>query len=186
MAIMQGSKFDGMRRDMKDRINLLIKFLVLGSGLTLSACSVTGPIADEINPFGNGNQSSESFGGERNTGAILGNGGGAKSAEAARHALEVMGTYRKALPPQPNYPVIQPAEMRLMWIPDHLNAIGDLVPAHYYYLRVLPDRPAVTDAFDIESQLDLSSQGSGAVGGGSNLGTGGAGGATPWVYKETK
>ena len=168
--------------DCKDK--LFSRVLTLGTGLLLSACSVAGPIADEINPYGNG-QSSASLGGERNTGAILGNGGGAKSAEAARHALEVMGTYRKALPPQPNYPVVQPAEMRMMWVPDHLNAVGDLVPAHYYYLRVLPDRPAVTDAFEIESQLDLSTQGASPVGG-SNLGTTGGGGSTPWVYKETK
>lgn len=151
--------------------------------MSLSACSVVGPVADELNPYGNGNQSGVDFGGERNTGAIMGNGGGAKGAEAARHALEVMGTYKQALPPQPSYPVVQPAEMRLMWIPDHLNAVGDLVPAHYYYLRVLPDRPAVTDAFEIESQLDLSTQSSAAP---TSLGTGGGGGSTPWVYKETK
>lgn len=157
---------------------------VLTLSLVLSACSVAGPIADELNPYGNGASSGNEFGGQRNTGALLGGGGGAKSAEAARHALEVMGTYRKALPPQPNYPVVQPAEMRLMWIPDHLNAVGDLVPAHYYYLRVLPDRPAVTDAFEIESQLDLSAQSAG--GAPTSLGTSAVGGATPWVYKEAK
>ena len=156
----------------------------VGLVIFLSACSAVGPIADELNPYGNGNQDPGAFGGERNTGAIMGNGGGAKSSEAARHALEVMGSYRQALPPQPNYPVVQPAEMRLMWIPDHLNAVGDLVPAHYYYLRVLPDRPAVTDAYEIESQLDLSSQGGSAAP--VNLGTAGSGGATPWVYKEVK
>lgn len=160
-----------------------IRSLAISSCYILSACSVAGPIADGINPYGD--EQSANLGGERNTGAILGNGGGAKSAEAARHALEVMGTYRKALPPQPNYPVVQPAEMRMMWIPDHLNAVGDLVPAHYYYLRVLPDRPAVTDAFEIESQLDLSTQGSSQVGN-SNLGTTAGGGSTPWVYKEAK
>jgi hypothetical protein len=173
-----------MWRDMESRFKNFVKLSLLCSGLFLSSCSVVGPIADEINPYGNGTQDGASFGGERNTGAILGNGGGAKSSEAARHALEVMGTYRQALPPSPNVPVVQPAEMRLMWIPDHLNAIGDLVPAHYYYLRVLPDRPAVTDAFEIEQQLDLSSQA--GVAAPVTLGTGGAGGATPWVYKESK
>ena len=169
-------------------VKLNRKIILASLGLMLSACSVAGPIADEINPYSNGSQSGTDFGGERSTSAILGNGGGAGSAEAARHALEVMGTYRKALPPQPNYPVVQPAEMRLMWIPDHLNVVGDLVPAHYYYLRVLPDRPAVTDAFDIERQLDLSSQGTAAAPavGSSSLGTSGLGGATPWVYKEAK
>lgn len=160
------------------------RFVLVGLGAFLSACSYVAPIADELNPYGNGHQDAAAFGGERNTGALLGNGGGAKSSEAARHALEVMGTYRKALPPQPSYPVVQPAEMRLMWIPDHLNAVGDLIPAHYYYLRVLPDRPAVTDAFEIESQLDLSSQAGSAAP--VSLGTSGTGGATPWVYKEVK
>lgn len=174
-----------MWRDMDTKLKTkLCRAGILCFSLALSACSVAGPIADELNPYGNGASSGNEFGGQRNTSAILGGGGGAKSAESARHALEVMTSYRKALAPQPNYPVVQPAEMRLMWIPDHLNAVGDLVPAHYYYLRVLPDRPAVTDAFEIESQLDLSTQG-GAVAPGS-LGTSGVGGATPWVYKETK
>ncbi len=163
------------------------KLILIGVSFVFSACSFVGPFADELNPYGNGSSSGDEYGGSRDTGAILGNGGGAKSTEAARHALEVMGTYRKALPPQPNYPVIQPAEMRLMWIPDHLNAVGDLVPAHYYYLRVLPDRPAVTDAFEIERQLDLSTQGAAAGGGAPiSLGTSGSGGSTPWVYKEAK
>jgi hypothetical protein len=59
-----------------------------------------------------------------------------------------------------------------MWIPDHLNKAGDLVPAHYYYLRVLDSTPAVTDAFEIDEIL--------------NSGTPGAGGATPWVVKEKR
>ncbi|HMO19053.1 MAG TPA: hypothetical protein PKA63_13180 [Oligoflexia bacterium] len=151
----------------------------------MSACAAAGSVADNLNPYADGNKIPAEYGGERNTGAIMGGGGGAKSAEAARHALEVMGTYRKALPPEPTYPVIQPAEVRLMWIPDHLNAVGDLIPAHYYYLRVLPDRPAVTDAFEIERQLDLSTGGYSAGASGS-LGTGSGGSTTPWVYKETR
>ncbi len=168
---------------MKDskRMVKLITSLVLTS--YLSACSVIGPSADELNPFNDGSQHKD-FGGQRNTSALGGTAASGKEADAARHALEVMGTYRKAQSPEPNYPVMQPAEVRLMWVPDHLNAVGDLVPAHYYYLRVLPDRPAVTDAFEIERQLDLSQNGA-AVG---SVGGGGFGGssATPWVYKEVK
>jgi len=151
----------------------------------LSACSSVGDFADNLNPYSDGNKVSTEYGGERNTNAIAGGGAAGKEADNARHALEVLGTYRKAQAPEPAYPVMQPAEVRLMWIPDHLNAVGDLVPAHYYYLRVLPDRPAVTDAFEIERQLDLTQSGS-ALGSSGNLGTGGAGGATPWVYKESK
>lgn len=71
----------------------------------------------------------------------------------ARVALEQMSTYKSALAPQPNNPVMQPSVIRVMWIPDHLNKSGDLVPAHYYYLKVLKERWAVTDAFELESQL---------------------------------
>ena len=162
------------------------RFVRALAGITLasylSACSVIGPSADELNPFNDGSQSKD-FGGQRNTSALGGTAASGKEADAARHALEVMGTYRKAQTPEPAYPVMQPAEVRLMWVPDHLNAVGDLVPAHYYYLRVLPDRPAVTDAFEIERQLDLTQSGSaiGSVGGG-----GGGSTATPWVYKEVK
>jgi hypothetical protein len=88
--------------------------------------------------------------GEKNDHALLE--GGAK-VEKARQALEHMASYRRAQLPQPVNPVIQPAVVRLMWIPDHVNKHGDLVPGHYYYLKVLKDRWAVTDAFELENQL---------------------------------
>lgn len=88
--------------------------------------------------------------------------GGSNNEGGARKALEAMASYRSALPPQPTDPVIQPAVVRLMWIPDHLNKSGDLVPAHYYYLKVLKDRWAVQDAFELEEQLSPNrSNGSG-------------------------
>jgi hypothetical protein len=71
----------------------------------------------------------------------------------AREALEHMNNYQRSLDPQPVNPVMQPAVVRLMWVPDHLNKNGDLVPAHFYYLKVLSDRWGVTDAFELESQL---------------------------------
>jgi hypothetical protein len=46
-----------------------------------------------------------------------------------------------------------------MWVPDHLNAHGDLVPAHYYYLKVKKDSWALQDAFELEAQLGSSSGG---------------------------
>lgn len=157
-----------------------------------TGCAVAGPVADELNPYGQGNQVDSL--GTRDNSAVLGaSGGGSQEGTRARHALEVLGTYRRAQAPQPVYPVIQPAEVRLMWIPDHQNIHGDLVPAHYYYLRVLNDRWAVQDAFEIESQLHgpgINYGGAAAAtgpGGGNTpsttYGTSGAG-ATPWVYKE--
>lgn len=95
-----------------------------------------------------------------------------KREDRARHALEVMNSYRRAQEPQPYYPVLQPAEVRLMWVPDHLNKNGDLVPSHYYYLRVLPERWAVQDAFELDEQLDVDSKSNG--------------GNTPWVYGKQK
>lgn len=71
----------------------------------------------------------------------------------ARKALESMSTYQRANDPKPYNPVMQPAVVRLMWIPDHLNKSGDLVPAHYYYLKVLSERWSVQDAFELEGQL---------------------------------
>ncbi len=75
------------------------------------------------------------------------------SEDKARQALEQMASYQRAHDPQPVNPVMQPAVVRLMWIPDHLNRNGDLVPAHYYYLKVLKDRWAVSDACELERQL---------------------------------
>ena len=122
--------------------------------------------ADMLNPFAEGDPDSAL--GERNTNAILDVEGQGGAAERARHALEVLGTYRRTQSPQPVYPVIEPAEVRLMWVPDHINRGGDLVPSHYYYLLVRLDRWALQDAFDIEGEL-----------------SGGEAGATakPWVYK---
>jgi hypothetical protein len=89
--------------------------------------------------------------------------GGADSEDKARQALEQMASYQRARDPQPVNPVMQPAVVRLMWIPDHLNRNGDLVPAHYYYLKVLKDRWAVQDAFEVENQLNGSDRASDAT-----------------------
>lgn len=182
----------------------MIRFYNIALILTLSACSFAGPAADELNPYGEGN-SVEALG-QRDLSALQGAGaGGSKAAESARHALEVMGSYRSAQAPEPAYPVVKPAEVRLMWVPDHLNKHGDLVTSHYYYLRVLNDRWAVQDAFELEQQLKsnpginynnpsgtagpaAAAGGAAASGGpaasyGSGEGDGGAS-TTPWVYKE--
>ena len=87
-------------------------------------------------------------------------------AEKARAALEAMTEYKTAQTPKPYDPVMQPAVVRLMWVPDRVNKHGDLIPAHYYYLKVLSDRWAVTDAFELEAQLNKG--GSGAGGGASS------------------
>lgn len=156
----------------------------------LVGCSVAGPMADEINPYGQGNNV-QVLGNRDST--ALGGTGASKEAESARHALEVLGSYRRAQAPQPAYPVVQPAEVRLMWVPDHQNKHGDLVPAHFYYLRVLNDRFAVQDAFEVEDQykqgsgqINYGTTGGGTGGGTENYGSGTAGSSTPWVYKESK
>jgi len=134
--------------------------------------------ADRLSPFRDPGPPDENIGDTSNktlleeTGGAS-NGGGGSQADNARAALEAMASYRQAQPAQPTHPVMQPAEVRLMWVPDHTNKVGDLIPAHYYYLKVLDDRWAVQDAFDLESQLNRSTSGPGA-----------SGGATPWVYGE--
>ncbi|MDD2942236.1 MAG: TraV family lipoprotein [bacterium] len=142
----------------------LIHFALL---LSLSACSQA--ISDLANPYHGGDPEVEL--GERSNKAILEDNGEQGSAdERARHAFEVMKQYERAQTPQPYKPVLNPAVVRMMWIPDHLNKNGDLVPSHYYFLKVRDDRWAVQDAFEMEEQLDQKS--------------GGAGGATPWVYGD--
>ncbi|RMG44032.1 MAG: hypothetical protein D6719_02620 [Candidatus Dadabacteria bacterium] len=113
--------------------------------LLLNACASVGNV---LNPFSEP-PSPVAFKGEPNDHAL----GGSGPFDTARQALEQMASYQRAHTPQPVKPVMQPAVVRIMWIPDHLNSHGDLVPAHYYYLKVLKERWAVQDAFELESQL---------------------------------
>lgn len=140
---------------------------VMMLSIICAGCATTplGGAADALNPFAAGDPSKQL--GERNNSAILDMSGG-KDADRARHALEVLGSYQRTHTPQPTYPVIKPAIVRLMWVPDHLNKGGDLVPAHYYYLLVQRDQWAVQDAFEIEDQLNAGSPGTAGV---------------PWTYK---
>ena len=129
--------------------------LVLGCVLLLSSgCSTVGNF---LNPFYDP-PTEIALKGERNDHAISG-GGGALSSSRARAALETIGSYQRAHEPQPVNPVINPAVVRLMWIPDHLSPHGDLIPAHYYYLKIKEDQWALTDAFDLEQQLKGSTGG---------------------------
>ncbi|MCO6432483.1 MAG: hypothetical protein J5J00_16640 [Deltaproteobacteria bacterium] len=120
------------------------------------ACSSVGRV---LNPFYE-EPPPEAYLGEKNDRAIS---GGKQKTEEARQALEAMASYRRAQEPRPTNPVIYPAVVRLMWIPDHLNKYNDLVPEHYYYLRVLDDRPAVTDSFELMEQLNVSGDKTGNV-----------------------
>lgn len=122
------------------------KLAILFTIVVLSGCSATGNL---FNPFYE-EPTEEALLGEKNDHALNESEG---KAEKARSALESMTEYRRAHDPKPYDPVVQPAVVRLMWVPDHLNKHGDLVPSHYYYLKVLSDRWAVTDAFELEGQL---------------------------------
>ena len=121
--------------------------------LSVSAlCSCSGSVSQIMNPFYEP-PSPRALQGEASDDALRGE---KASAGSARAALEAMASYRRAQAPQAVHPVIQPSVVRLMWIPDHLNSKGDLVPQHYYYLKVLDDRWAVTDAFELQSQLEVN------------------------------
>ena len=119
--------------------------LLMACGM-LCSCNTMSRV---LNPFQE-TPPPEAYLGEKNDHAL--NEGEGK-AETARTALEAMSSYQRAQPPQPYNPVMQPAVVRLMWVPDRLNKHGDLVPAHYYYLKVLQDRWALQDAFELEGQL---------------------------------
>ena len=124
-----------------------IKSLILiGTVTGTIGCTAIG---DKLNPFQE-EPSPIAYLGSRDDSALNTS---KENEDSAREALEAMASYRRAQRPQPVDPAIQPAVVRLMWIPDHLNKSGDLVPAHYYYLKVLNDRWAVQDAFELESQL---------------------------------
>lgn len=135
----------------------IIGLLIFSS--VLSGCSRVGNI---FNPFYEPPSPRATLG-ERSDAALTEEDSAGKGAKA-RAALEAMATYQRASAPQPVNPVIQPAVVRLMWIPDHLNSHGDLVPAHYYYLKVKQDSWAVTDAFELESQLGASTGNASAIG----------------------
>ena len=141
---------------------------LLLTALFLSACSSS--ISDAVNP--SPDTGVEELG-ERTNRAILGSSGNAEDEAVARQQLTNIGTSRQADYPSPNRPVIIPPEVRLMWIPDRINRHGDLEPAHYYYLRVLPSRWNVEDAFDNQGQLDPYDKSNRA-----------GGSSTPWVIQQ--
>lgn len=123
----------------------------------LTGCS---SMTQVFNPFYE-TPSEVAYLGEKNDAAL--NDGGNGKGEKARAALEAMGNYQRSLAPQPNNPVMQPSVVRLMWVPDHLNSHGDMVPAHYYYLKVKKESWALSDSFELESQLGSTTGGSGGA-----------------------
>lgn len=120
----------------------LVGALLIGSTGCTSVGNVLNPFYEDPAP--------EALLGDRNDHALNGE---QSKGNTARAALEQMATYQRALPPEPNKPVMMPAVVRLMWVPDHVNKNGDLVPAHYYYLKVKREDWAVSDAFELENQL---------------------------------
>lgn len=126
---------------------LALKGALIASAISASACST---VSNAMNPLYE-SPSERAMLGERNDHALNGT---KTKVDTARQALDAMGTYQRAHLPQPQNPVVQPAVVRLMWVPDRLNKNGDLIPAHYYYLKVLNDRWAVQDAFELEAQLN--------------------------------
>ena len=118
----------------------------IGCVFFLTGCNAIG---NALNPFQE-TPPPEAYLGEKNDHALQ---SGTNSAQKARGVLEGVARYPRAHQPQPVNPVIKPSVVRLMWVPDHLNPNGDLVPSHYYYLKVLDDTWAVTDVFDQEKQI---------------------------------
>jgi hypothetical protein len=138
-----------MRTRSKSSARSILSSVALTCITTLTGCTTVGNL---MNPFYEP-PSEIALQGSATDHALLDTG----KTDTARQALEAMATYQRANAPQPGAPVMQPAVVRLMWIPDHLNDKGDLVPAHYYYLKVLSDRWAVSDAFELEGQLGSGS-----------------------------
>ncbi|MCB0320343.1 MAG: hypothetical protein KDD60_05400 [Bdellovibrionales bacterium] len=135
------------------KIKLLSTTLLIVASFAVTGCT---SIGNALNPFQDP-PSPEAFKGSPNDHALRSE---SNKIEVAREQLEQIGKYPRAHQPQPQNPVIQPAVVRMMWVPDHLNSQKDLVPAHFYYLKVLDDQWAVTDVFE---RQDLVSQGKGAA-----------------------
>lgn len=106
-------------------------------------------IGSALNPFQEP-PAPEAFLGAPNDNALNGS---SDKIDSARSALNAMASYERAHYPKPYNPVMKPPVVRLMWVPDHVNRHGDLVPAHYYYLKVKSADWAVQDAFELEAQL---------------------------------
>jgi len=140
-------------------MRILSTLAIASLAVMATGCSAVGRV---LNPFYE-SPSPVAYFGEKNDAALMSEGAGGKGA-SARAALEAMGTYQRAHAPQPNNPVMQPAVVRLMWVPDHLNSHGDLVPAHYYYLKVKKEQWAVTDAFELEAQLGSTTGNASSIG----------------------
>jgi hypothetical protein len=129
-------------------------FLLMLSGCGTMASRFFNPLQKEPEP--------EAYLGQANDHALNGS---AEEVKEARERLETtLTTYQQEHTPQPYKPVMQAPVVRMMWIPDHLNRHGDLIPAHYYYLQVLPGRWAAEDKFDIVEQLDTRPKGAGMGG----------------------
>ena len=131
-------------------IRVYSQIFLLSVGVLLVGCGNT---ADKLlNPL-QMDPPPEAYLGQPNSDSLNGT---KDKGQSAREALEGMGAYQEQFSPSPNKPVLRPAIVRLMWIPDHLNKNGDLIPAHYYYLKVKNDEWAVEDAFDIYDGLQAS------------------------------
>lgn len=125
------------------------------ASLTLTGCN---SVSNALNPFYDP-PSPVALKGERNDAALYNNGGSGTAENSARQALDSLAHYQGAHYASANKPVMNPAVVRLVWIPDHLNSHGDMVPAHYYYLKVKDDQWALQDAFEIDAQLGRSGGG---------------------------
>ena len=90
--------------------------VAIGLGLTLVTGGCT-QVSNLMNPYYEP-PSELAMQGEKNDHAISGQ---KEKVDEARQALEAMASYRRTHYPQPADPVVQPAVVRLMWIPDHLN-----------------------------------------------------------------
>jgi hypothetical protein len=158
--IMAADKERGMhkreitREKRQTRVNTALKSLLLCfliPGLTGCSSSIFNPLQKEPDP--------EAYLGQANDHALNED---SDSVANARERLEQsLSTYQQEHTPEPYKPVMMAPVVRLMWIPDHLNRHGDLIPAHYYYLKVLPGRWAAQDKFDIIEQLDTRPSGGG-------------------------
>jgi len=122
------------------------KILIISCCLLFSACTTVGKV---VNPFYEP-PADVALLGQVNDHALNPT---KNKTDTARQALAALGQHQQAHTPRPYNPVYKPAMIRLMWVPDHLNRHGDLVPAHYYYLKVKDGDWAVNDAFELEQQL---------------------------------
>ncbi len=129
----------------------MLRIIILSLGIFVLGCS---SVSNAINPYYK-TPPKEAYAGKRSDHSLT---GGGREEKALSAISSEIASRAGATSSSPYKPVVTPAVIRLMWVPDRLNRNGDLIPAHYYYIRILNDRFVLEDAFEINAMLNSTTK----------------------------